>query len=62
LVIATMRDGSTVTGRVMGASPTELTLLVGDEESMFAWADVDHGLVQIEFAKFEDARPPDSEE
>jgi ribosome maturation factor RimP len=62
LVVATLRDGSTVTGRVVGASPTELTLLVSDEASVFAWADVDHGIVQVEFAKFDDARQDDSEE
>ena len=62
LVVATLRDGSTVTGRVVSASPTELTLSVSDEASVFAWADVDHGLVQIEFAKLDDARQGNSEE
>ena len=60
LVIVTMRDGTHVTGRVSGASAAELSLTVGDEALVLPWAEVDHGLVQIEFAKFDDTRPDDA--
>jgi ribosome maturation factor RimP len=62
LVIATLRDGTTVTGRVVSASATELTFSVGDQTVVWPWSEVDHGMVQIEFAKFDDALPATSEE
>jgi ribosome maturation factor RimP len=52
LVIVTMRDGSHVTGRVVEATSSDLALRVDDGVVRYPWSNVDHGQVQVEFAKF----------
>jgi ribosome maturation factor RimP len=49
LVKATLTDGSSVTGRVLGSSEDSVTLDVDGTQREVAYADVAKALVQIEF-------------
>jgi ribosome maturation factor RimP len=49
LVKATLGDGSTITGRILGSSEESAVLDVAGTEREVAYADVANALVQIEF-------------
>lgn len=49
LVDVRLVDGTSVTGRVAGASPDALALDVDGTPRLLPWGEVDHGLVQVEF-------------
>lgn len=49
LVKATLSDGTTVTGRIVGSGDEEATLEVDGRQQPVAYADVTKALVQIEF-------------
>jgi ribosome maturation factor RimP len=51
LVDATLRDGSTVTGRVLDAGEDGLLLEVGATQRRLDWVDVSSGRVQVEFTR-----------
>jgi ribosome maturation factor RimP len=54
LVEVHLRDGATLTGRVVEVSDRGLVLQVNDVTHTIALTDLAHGLVQVEFAKFSD--------
>jgi ribosome maturation factor RimP len=49
LVKATLSDGSSVTGRILGSTDAAVTLDVDGTQREVAYADVEKALVQIEF-------------
>jgi ribosome maturation factor RimP len=51
LVKATLRDGTTATGRVTAADDDAVTLEVDGTERVLAHADVTRGAVQVEFSR-----------
>ena len=55
LVIVTLTDGTLITGRVVEATSSDLALRVDDVDVRYPWSSIDHGQVQVEFAKFGDA-------
>ena len=53
LVVATRRDGSTVTGRIEAVDDEAVSLAVGDELLAISFADLTSGTVQVEFNREE---------
>ena len=51
LVAATLRDGTTATGRITGADDDTVTLDVDGSERVLPLADVVRGVVQVEFSR-----------
>ena len=54
LVEVHLRDGATLTGRVVEVSDHNLLLQIKEDIRSIPLTDLDHGLVQVEFAKFSD--------
>ena len=54
LVKATLADGSTLTGRIVGSTEESATLDVSGQQREVAYADVTKALVQIEFNRPKD--------
>ena len=59
LVAATLRDGSTVEGRITAVDETGVTV---DEQRVLAWSEVARGSVQVEFNRKDGTGPHDEDE
>jgi ribosome maturation factor RimP len=59
LVAATLRDGSTVEGRITAVDETGVTV---DEQRVLAWSEVARGSVQVEFNRKDETGPHDEDD
>ena len=59
LVAATLRDGSTVQGRITAVDETGVTV---DEQRVLAWSEVARGSVQVEFDRKDQTGPHDEDD